>query len=73
MRCINYRIVAFTVNHILVRMYHQGIHINEQEFLQVKTAAEEAKRRKISLIFLPNHKSHVDYLVIRYKLLFLRM
>ena len=48
-------------------MYHQGIHIKEQEFLLVKKAAEEAKRRKISLIFLPNHKSHVDYLVIRYK------
>jgi glycerol-3-phosphate O-acyltransferase len=52
-------------------MYHQGIHIIEEEFLKVKNAAIDAKKRKISLIFLPNHKSHVDYLVISY--IFYRM
>ncbi len=47
-------------------MYHQGIHIQEPEFLQVRRAAEYAFKNKISMIFLPCHKSHIDYLVIRW-------
>ncbi|KAJ3165168.1 hypothetical protein HK101_000288 [Irineochytrium annulatum] len=60
------RFVAFTVNNILVRMYHQGVHIRESEFVELRKWAEKAEKEKISLIFLPCHKSHVDYLVISY-------
>jgi glycerol-3-phosphate O-acyltransferase len=47
-------------------MYNQGIHINEEEFLRVKKWALYAEEKKVSLIFLPSHKSHIDYLVISY-------
>ncbi|KAJ3110248.1 hypothetical protein HDU96_006773 [Phlyctochytrium bullatum] len=60
------KFVAFTVNNILVRMYHQGIHIRESEFFELRKWAEMAEKKKMSLIFLPCHKSHVDYLVISY-------
>ncbi|KAI9350608.1 acyltransferase-domain-containing protein [Zopfochytrium polystomum] len=60
------KFVAFMTNNILVRMYHQGIHIHEAEFLELRSWAERAQREKMSLIFLPCHKSHVDYLVISY-------
>jgi glycerol-3-phosphate O-acyltransferase len=60
------KFVAFIVNNLLVRLYHQGIHIKESEFLEVKKCAQIAEKEKVSMIFLPNHKSHVDYLVISY-------
>ncbi|KAI8842555.1 hypothetical protein BC829DRAFT_364240 [Chytridium lagenaria] len=60
------KFVAFSVNNILVRMYHQGIHIRESEFFELKKWAEMAEKNNLSLIFLPCHKSHVDYLVISY-------
>ncbi|KAJ3014148.1 UNVERIFIED_CONTAM: hypothetical protein HDU68_000404 [Siphonaria sp. JEL0065] len=40
--------------------------VTEREFLELKKTAEYAETNKISLIFLPCHKSHVDYLVISY-------
>ncbi|ORY52918.1 putative acyltransferase [Rhizoclosmatium globosum] len=60
------KFVAFTIHYMLVRMYHQGIHIREKEFLELKKTAEYAEANKLSMIFLPCHKSHVDYLVISY-------
>ncbi|KAJ3296892.1 hypothetical protein HK104_001043, partial [Borealophlyctis nickersoniae] len=60
------RVIAFVINNILVRMYHQGIHIRESEFIELRQCAEYAAKNKMSLIFLPSHKSHVDYLVISY-------
>ncbi|KAJ1506602.1 hypothetical protein HMI54_004924, partial [Coelomomyces lativittatus] len=60
------RFIAFVVNNLLVRLYHQGIYIKGAEFLALKKAAEDAAAKGISLVFLPCHKSHVDYLVISY-------
>ncbi|KAI8621112.1 acyltransferase-domain-containing protein [Chytriomyces sp. MP71] len=60
------KFLAFTIHYVLVRMYHQGIHIREREFLELKKTAEYAEKNKLSLIFLPCHKSHIDYLVISY-------
>ncbi|KAL7746734.1 hypothetical protein RI367_007897 [Sorochytrium milnesiophthora] len=60
------RFTAFVVNNLLVRLYHQGIYIKGAEFLKLRQAALEAQEKGISLIFLPCHKSHVDYLVISY-------
>ncbi|KAG0233773.1 hypothetical protein BGW42_007233 [Actinomortierella wolfii] len=65
------RFFAFVVNNILVRMYHQGIHIKESEFLELRRVAEYCAEKKYSLIILPCHKSHIDYLVVSY--IFFRM
>ncbi|KAF9925662.1 hypothetical protein FBU30_004613 [Linnemannia zychae] len=65
------RFFAFLINNILVRMYHQGIHIKESEFLELRRAAEYCAEKKYSMVILPCHKSHVDYLVISY--IFFRM
>ncbi|KAI8371392.1 uncharacterized protein BYT42DRAFT_622292 [Radiomyces spectabilis] len=60
------RFFAFTVNNILVRLYHQGIHIKESEWVELKRVALLAQEKKQSLILLPSHKSHIDYLVVSY-------
>ncbi|RUS23116.1 hypothetical protein BC937DRAFT_92205 [Endogone sp. FLAS-F59071] len=60
------RLFAFTINTVLVRLYHQGIHIKESEIAVLRDVALEAARTHRSLILLPSHKSHVDYLVISY-------
>ncbi|KAM3584515.1 hypothetical protein VKS41_003325 [Umbelopsis sp. WA50703] len=60
------RFFAFTINNILVRLYHQGIHIKESEWLELRRVALIAEQKKQSLILLPCHKSHIDYLVVSY-------
>ncbi|KAG0299366.1 hypothetical protein BGZ98_010111, partial [Dissophora globulifera] len=65
------RFFAFVINNILVRMYHQGIHIKESEFLELRRVAEYCAEKKYSMVVLPCHKSHIDYLVISY--IFFRM
>jgi len=60
------RFFAFTINNILVRLYHQGIHIKESEWMELRRVAQIAEQKKQSLILLPSHKSHVDYLVVSY-------
>ncbi|KAL1917548.1 uncharacterized protein VTP21DRAFT_3941 [Calcarisporiella thermophila] len=60
------RFAAFVVNNILVRMYNQGIHVRSSEILEIRRYALRAQEKKHSLIILPSHKSHVDYLVISY-------
>ncbi|KAJ3412640.1 hypothetical protein HDV05_000451 [Chytridiales sp. JEL 0842] len=60
------KFMGFLTNNLLVRMYHQGIHVRQQEFAELKRWADYAEKTKTSLIFLPCHKSHVDYLVISY-------
>ncbi|KAI7830290.1 acyltransferase [Gamsiella multidivaricata] len=65
------RFFAFLINNILVRMYHQGIHIKESEFLELRRVAEYCAENKFSMVVLPCHKSHIDYLVVSY--IFFRM
>ncbi|KAI9278119.1 hypothetical protein BY458DRAFT_538806 [Sporodiniella umbellata] len=60
------RFFAFVINTILVRLYHQGLHIRENEWVELKRVALLAQEKKQSLILLPSHKSHVDYMVISY-------
>ncbi|KAJ3342839.1 hypothetical protein HDU93_000969 [Gonapodya sp. JEL0774] len=59
-------LMEFVVNNILQRMYHQGIHIRESEIIEMKKWARKGEEEKLSMIFLPSHKSHIDYLVISY-------
>ncbi|KAK8043051.1 glycerol-3-phosphate acyltransferase [Apiospora phragmitis] len=37
------------------------IHVSSEEVLRLRKVAEEAERKKQSIIFLPSHRSHVDY------------
>ncbi|KAI8979677.1 hypothetical protein BDF20DRAFT_906184 [Mycotypha africana] len=60
------RLFAFMVNTILARLYHQGVHIRESEWVELKRVALIAQEKKQSLLFLPSHKSHIDYLVVSY-------
>ena len=46
---------------LLTRAYHQGIHVSSEEILHLREVAEEAARMKRSIVFLPCHRSHVDY------------
>lgn len=55
---------AATVNNILARMYHQGIHISVPQVLELRRVAAFAAERKQSILFLPCHKSHIDYLTV---------
>jgi glycerol-3-phosphate O-acyltransferase len=57
---------AYLVNAMLNRMYHQGIHIRDKEIREVYRAALEAQKQGISMVFLPCHRSHVDYIVLSY-------
>ncbi|KAK4054200.1 hypothetical protein OIV83_001226 [Microbotryomycetes sp. JL201] len=56
------RFFGACVNNILVRMYDQGIHISIDEYAAFKQVALQAEKKKQSLLILPCHKSHIDYL-----------
>jgi len=58
--------MVFAVHNVFTRLYQQGIHVNEAHLRLLKTTAEEAAKKGVSLIFLPCHKSHIDYLVVNY-------
>ncbi|CAO1625113.1 unnamed protein product [Parajaminaea phylloscopi] len=62
------KVFAASVNNILTRMYHQGIHINVPQVLELRRVAQIAAQRKQSIIFLPCHKSHIDYLTVSWLL-----
>jgi glycerol-3-phosphate O-acyltransferase len=50
---------------LLTRAYHQGIHVSSEEVLRLRAVAEEAEKKKQSIIFLPCHRSHVDYVSLQ--------
>jgi 1-acyl-sn-glycerol-3-phosphate acyltransferase len=50
---------------LLTRAYHQGIHVSREEILRLRSVASAATKRKHSIIFLPNHKSHLDYVSLQ--------
>ncbi|OTA63243.1 acyltransferase [Hypoxylon sp. EC38] len=51
----------YLVTQLLTRAYHQGIHVSSEEVLGLRKVAEVAEKKKQSIIFLPSHRSHVDY------------
>ncbi|KAI2641244.1 acyltransferase-domain-containing protein [Xylaria nigripes] len=55
----------YLVTQLLTRAYHQGIHVSSEEVLRLRKVAEEAERKKQSIIFLPSHRSHVDYVSLQ--------
>jgi hypothetical protein len=50
---------------LLTRAYHQGVHVSSEEVLRLRAVAEEAVKNKHSIIFLPCHRSHVDYVSLQ--------
>jgi glycerol-3-phosphate O-acyltransferase len=56
------KVFAATINNVLVRMYHRGIHISVPQVLELRRVAAFCAERKYSILFLPCHKSHIDYL-----------
>ncbi|KAK0715602.1 acyltransferase-domain-containing protein [Lasiosphaeris hirsuta] len=59
------RSAYYMVTQLLLRAYHQGIHVSSEEVLRLRNVAEEATRKKQSIIFLPCHRSHVDYVSLQ--------
>lgn len=50
---------------LLTRAYHQGIHVSSEEVLRLRKVADMASKKKQSLVFLPSHRSHVDYVSLQ--------
>jgi hypothetical protein len=65
---------------LLTRAYHQGvfwhdsseswltitgIHVSSEEVLRLRTVAEKAEKDRHSIVFLPCHRSHVDYVSLQ--------
>ncbi|KAF4627964.1 hypothetical protein G7Y89_g10187 [Cudoniella acicularis] len=55
----------YLVTQLLTRAYHQGIHVSSEEVLRLRTVAEKAAVKKQSIIFLPCHRSHIDYVSLQ--------
>ena len=65
------RSAYYLASQLITRAYHQGIHSSPDEVARLRAVAEEAAKKKQSIIFLPCHRSHVDYVslqVICYRL-----
>ncbi|KAK2780931.1 hypothetical protein FQN53_000883 [Emmonsiellopsis sp. PD_33] len=50
---------------LLTRAYHQGIHVSSEEVLRLRSVAQAAAKKKQSIVFLPCHRSHVDYVSLQ--------
>jgi len=55
----------FLATQLLTRSYHQGIHVSSEEVLRLRAVAEKAEKKKQSIIYLPRHTSHVDYVALQ--------
>lgn len=65
-RCLNY-----VKSKLVLISYDLGIHVSSEEVLRLRSVAEKAALKKHSIIFLPCHKSHVDYVSLQ--LIFYRL
>ncbi|KAF2754546.1 glycerol-3-phosphate acyltransferas-like protein [Pseudovirgaria hyperparasitica] len=55
----------YLATQLLTRAYHQGIHVSSEEVLRLRAVATEAAKNKQSIVFLPCHRSHVDYVSLQ--------
>ena len=58
------RSAYYLASQLLTRAY-QGIHSSPEEVARLRAVAEEAAKKKQSIIFLPCHRSHVDYVSLQ--------
>lgn len=56
---------AYLATQLTLRAYHQGIHVSSEEVLRLRRVAEAAQAKKQSIVFLPCHRSHVDYVSLQ--------
>ena len=56
------RAAYYPVTALLTRAYHQGIHVSSAEVVRLRETARKAARDGQSIIFLPSHRSHIDYI-----------
>lgn len=59
------RFAYYFITQLLTRAYHQGIHVSSEEILRLREVAAKAAEKKQSIIFLPSHRSHVDYVSLQ--------
>ena len=59
------RSAYYLATQLLTRAYHQGIHVSSEEVLRLRSVAEQAAQKNQSIIFLPCHRSHVDYVSLQ--------
>ena len=59
------RSAYYMVTQLLTRAYHQGIYVDRQEIERLRRFANMAAEQKRSIIFLPSHKSHLDYVSLQ--------
>jgi glycerol-3-phosphate O-acyltransferase len=67
----NDRVTAFSavaLKNIFGALYQSGINIRPTQIQQLQHIATFAASRSLPIVFLPCHKSHVDYLVVSYVL-----
>ena len=59
------RFAYYLATSLLTRAYHQGVHVSSEEVLRLRSVAAKAAKSKQSIIFLPCHRSHVDYVSLQ--------
>jgi 1-acyl-sn-glycerol-3-phosphate acyltransferase len=55
----------YMATQLLTRAYHQGIYVDRHEIERLRSFATMAAKQKRSVIFLPCHKSHLDYVSLQ--------
>lgn len=60
------RFSYFFISQVLPRGYRQGMHISRSQVARLKAKAKELAAKKQSLVMLPCHKSHCDYIALVY-------
>jgi len=50
---------------LMTRTYNNGIHVSSDEVLRLRAVAEETARKGQSIVFLPSHRSHIDYISLQ--------
>ncbi|KAK3709501.1 hypothetical protein LTR37_010874 [Vermiconidia calcicola] len=55
----------YLTSQLLTRAYHLGIHSSTEDVDHLRAVAEEAAKKKQSIIFLPCHRSHIDYISLQ--------
>jgi len=50
----------------MASVYNQGVHVDKAEIDKLKEIARKAERAGQSLILLPPHRSHIDYVTLQW-------
>ncbi|RDW69411.1 putative glycerol-3-phosphate acyltransferase [Coleophoma cylindrospora] len=56
--------IEYSLNQVCEKLT-DGIHVSSEEVLRLRNVALQAEKKKQSIIFLPCHRSHVDYVSLQ--------